>query len=151
MRRTHTCGELREGQVGTEVTLMGWVQRRRDHGGVIFIDFRDKSGITQIVFNPEINPGVHDKAQVIRNEYVLGVRGRVVPRPDDMLNPNMVTGAIEVLVDELKILNQAETPAFQIEIDFAGEPESSASDKRLLRQSHCLMVNALGLGLPLSK
>ena len=115
MRRTHTCGELREGQVGTEVTLMGWVQRRRDHGGVIFIDFRDKSGITQIVFNPEINPGVHDKAQVIRNEYVLGVRGRVVPRPDDMLNPNMVTGAIEVLVDELKILNQAETPAFQIE------------------------------------
>ncbi|MDY0222346.1 MAG: aspartate--tRNA ligase [Desulfobacterium sp.] len=115
MRRTHTCGELREGEVGAEVTLMGWVQRRRDHGGVIFIDFRDRSGITQIVFNPEVNPGVHDKAQVIRNEYVLGVRGRVVPRPDDMVNPNMVTGTIEILVDELKILNQAETPAFQIE------------------------------------
>lgn len=115
MRRTHTCGELRKGEVGTEVTLMGWVQRRRDLGGVIFIDFRDKTGITQIVFNPEVNPDFHDKAQVIRNEYVLGIRGRVVRRPDDMVNPNMATGAIEILVDELKILNQAETPAFQIE------------------------------------
>jgi aspartyl-tRNA synthetase len=115
MRRTHTCGELGEEQVDTEVTLMGWVQRRRDHGGVIFIDFRDKTGITQIVFNPEVNPGVHDKAQVIRSEYVLGVRGRVVKRPDDMVNPNMTTGTVEILVDELKILNQAETPAFQIE------------------------------------
>lgn len=115
MRRTHTCGELGERQLDTEVTLMGWVQRRRDHGGVIFIDFRDKTGIAQIVFNPEVNPGVHDKAQVIRSEYVLGIRGRVVRRPDDMVNPNMVTGMIEILVDELKILNRADTPAFQIE------------------------------------
>ncbi len=115
MRRTHTCGELRDRDVDTEVTLMGWVQRRRDHGGVIFIDFRDKTGITQIVFNPEINPGVHDKAQIIRSEYVLGVKGRVVNRPDDMVNPKMDTGRIEVLVHELKILSRAETPAFQIE------------------------------------
>ncbi|ACN13377.1 AspS [Desulforapulum autotrophicum HRM2] len=115
MRRTHTCGELRVTDVDTEVTLMGWVQRRRDHGGVIFIDFRDKEGITQIVFNPEVNPEVHAKAQTIRSEYVLGVKGRVVNRPDDMVNPKMVTGGIEILVDELKILSRAETPAFQIE------------------------------------
>ncbi|MFH1152888.1 MAG: aspartate--tRNA ligase [Pseudomonadota bacterium] len=115
MRRTHNCGQLRETDVGKSVVLMGWVQRRRDHGGVIFVDFRDRDGLTQIVFNPEISPEVHAKAQVIRSEYVLGVRGDVILRPADMVNPKMDTGAIEILVKELKILNTAETPAFQIE------------------------------------
>ncbi len=115
MRRTHTCGELRKTDVDTQVVLMGWVQRRRDHGGVIFIDFRDRGGITQIVFNPENNPEVHAKAHDIRSEFVLGVRGTVVNRPDDMVNPKMDTGAIEIMVDELKILSRAQTPAFQIE------------------------------------
>ena len=115
MRRTHTCCELGADDVGREVVLMGWVQRRRDHGGVIFIDLRDKNGITQVVFNPAVNAMVHAKAQVIRNEYVLGVRGRVQRRPEGMANPNLVTGAIEVIAVELKLLNTANTPPFLIE------------------------------------
>jgi len=115
MRRTHNCGELRATDAGKEVVLMGWVQRRRDHGGVIFIDFRDREGITQIVFNPEHSASAHEKAQVIRSEYVLGVRGKVLLRPDDMLNPKMDTGAVEIMVDELKIFSHAETPVFPIE------------------------------------
>jgi aspartyl-tRNA synthetase len=94
---------------------MGWVLRRRDHGGVIFIDLRDREGITQVVFNPEINPDVHKKAHALRSEFVLGVRGRVEPRPEGMINPKLHTGEIEVLVDELKILNPAKTPPFMIE------------------------------------
>ncbi len=94
---------------------MGWVQNRRDHGGVIFVDLRDREGITQIVFNPAISETVHEKAQEIRNEYVLGIRGKVTGRPDDMVNPNRKTGAIEILVDELRIFSRAKTPAFQIE------------------------------------
>mgnify|MGYP006279861297 FL=1 len=115
MRRTHDCGQLRQSDVGKEVVLMGWVQRRRDHGGVIFVDFRDREGITQVVFNPEISEPVHEKAQEIRSEYVLGVRGRVESRPPDMFNSGMPTGAIEVLVHELRIFSAAETPPFQIE------------------------------------
>ncbi len=115
MRRTHNCEELRDTDVDSEVVLMGWVQKRRDHGGVIFIDLRDRNGITQIVFNPEVSEKAHEKAQSIRGEYVLGVRGKVTKRPDDMLNPKMATGTIEVMVDELKILSKAETPVFQIE------------------------------------
>lgn len=115
MRRTHTCGELGEEHVGSDVILMGWVQRRRDHGGVIFIDFRDRSGIAQIVFNPEENSTVHEKAHSLRSEYVLGVKGTVVKRPDDMINTNMATGHIEVIISELRILNEAKTPPFQVE------------------------------------
>ncbi len=115
MRRTHHCRELSIDDVGREVVLMGWVQRRRDHGGVIFVDLRDREGITQVVFNPEINAAVHDKAQALRNEFVIGVRGKVDPRPEGMINPNLVTGAIEVLVSEIKILNPAQTPPFMIE------------------------------------
>ncbi len=115
MRRTHNCGELGAGDIGKEVVLMGWVQRRRDHGGVIFVDLRDREGLTQVVFNPVVNPDVHAKAHVIRSEYVLGVRGKVDPRPDGMINPKLKTGAIEVMASELKILNSAATPPFQIE------------------------------------
>ncbi len=115
MRRTHHCRELGLEDVGGEVVLMGWVQRRRDHGGVIFIDLRDREGLTQVVFNPEENPQVHAKAHTLRNEYVIGVRGTVAPRPEGMVNPNLVTGAIEVMVSELRIFNAAATPPFMIE------------------------------------
>jgi aspartyl-tRNA synthetase len=94
---------------------MGWVQHRRDHGGVIFVDLRDREGITQVVFDPSVSETVHKKAQEIRNEYVLGIKGKVSARPADMVNPRMTTGAIEVLVDELRIFSRAKTPAFQIE------------------------------------
>jgi len=115
MRRTHHCCELGADDIGKEVVLMGWVQRRRDHGGVIFIDLRDRNGITQVVFNPEVHEAVHAKAHALRSEYVIGVKGKVDNRPEGMINPNLVTGEIEVLVTELKILNHALTPPFQIE------------------------------------
>ena len=117
MRRSHSCCALGAEDVGREVVLMGWVQRRRDHGGVIFVDLRDKEGLTQVVFNPAVDSTVHAKAQAIRSEYVLGVRGRVELRPEGMANPALRTGAIEVNVTELKILNAAQTPPFPIEDD----------------------------------
>lgn len=115
MRRTHSCGVLGAADVGKEVVLMGWVQRRRDHGGVIFVDLRDREGLTQVVFNPDVAAAVHTKAHAIRNEFVLAVRGVVDPRPEGMVNLKLATGAIEVMVHELKILNRAATPAFLIE------------------------------------
>ncbi|HUV76573.1 MAG TPA: aspartate--tRNA ligase [Desulfobacterales bacterium] len=115
MRRTHTCCELGVENVGTEVVLMGWVQRRRDHGGVIFIDLRDKNGLTQVVFNPEVSPTIHAKAHVMRSEYVIGIRGNVKKRLEGMTNPKLKTGEIEVFATELKIFNTAETPPFMIE------------------------------------
>ncbi len=115
MRRTHTCCELGADDAGAEVVLMGWVQRRRDHGGVIFVDLRDREGITQVVFNPEVSAGVHEKARDLRSEYVIGVRGKVEKRLEGMANPNLKTGEVEVFVTELKIFNAAETPPFMIE------------------------------------
>ena len=115
MRRTHHCWELGAKDVGREVVLMGWVHRRRDHGGVIFVDLRDREGITQVVFNPKVDQEIHAKAHEIRNEYVLAVRGKVDPRPADMVNAKLKTGEIEVTVNELKILNDASTPPFLIE------------------------------------
>jgi aspartyl-tRNA synthetase len=115
MKRTHTCSQLRDTDIDRQVVLMGWVQHRRDHGGVVFVDLRDKEGVTQIVFNPVISESVHGKAQEIRSEYVLGIRGKVSARPGDMRNPQMETGAIEILVEELKIFSRAKTPAFQID------------------------------------
>jgi aspartyl-tRNA synthetase len=117
LRRTHTCNELGPDHVDTEVTLMGWVLRRRDHGGVIFIDLRDRRGITQVVFNPEHNAEVHAKAHQLRSEWVLAVRGTVLRRPADMENPNLETGSIEVMVSELRILNSSETPPFPLDED----------------------------------
>jgi len=115
MRKTHTCCELGADDVGTEVVLMGWVQRRRDHGGVIFVDLRDRKGITQVVFNPEVGRKIHEKAHAIRSEYVIGIRGNVEKRLQGMTNPKLKTGEIEVFATELKIFNTAETPPFMIE------------------------------------
>ncbi|WP_207682602.1 aspartate--tRNA ligase [Desulfonema magnum] len=115
MRRTHHCCELGADDIGKEVTLMGWVQRRRDHGGVIFVDLRDREGLTQVVFDPKVHEKVHEKAHVIRSEYVLGIRGKVEKRLEGMANPKLKTGEIEVFATELKILNTAVTPPFLIE------------------------------------
>jgi len=115
LKRTHYCGDLRLSQEGQEVVLMGWTHRRRDHGGVIFVDLRDRSGLVQVVFNPEIASESHQEAKKIRSEYVLAVRGTVRRRPPDMVNPNMETGEIEVMVDDLEILNESKTPPFLIE------------------------------------
>lgn len=115
LRRSHHCQELTAEAIGQEVVLMGWVQRRRDHGGVIFVDLRDREGLTQVVFNPAVSQEVHDKAQVLRNEFVIAVRGKVDHRPEGMTNPQLFTGEIEVLVTELRILNAAQTPPFMIE------------------------------------
>ena len=115
LTRSHSCNELRAAANGVEVVLMGWVQRRRDHGGLIFVDLRDREGLTQVVFNPEINPDTHIKAGVLRDEYVIAVRGLVNLRPPEMVNPNLPTGEIEVMVEELRILNVAKTPPFELE------------------------------------
>jgi aspartyl-tRNA synthetase len=115
LKRSHSCNDLAADNVGEVVTLMGWVLRRRDHGGVIFIDLRDRWGITQVVFNPEIHADMHAKAHQLRSEWVIAVQGRVERRPPDMENPNLKTGAIEVLVDTLRILNSSLTPPFPLD------------------------------------
>ncbi|PDO10262.1 MAG: aspartate--tRNA ligase [Candidatus Reconcilbacillus cellulovorans] len=117
MRRTDHCGTLTKADVGREVVLNGWVQRRRDLGGVQFVDLRDRSGIVQLVFNPEFSKSAHELAERIRNEYVVAVRGTVVERDPETYNPNIETGEIEVRVVELEILNTAKTPPFPIEDD----------------------------------
>jgi aspartyl-tRNA synthetase len=117
-KRTHYCGALRATDAGKTVILMGWVQRRRDHGGVIFVDFRDREGLVQVVFNPELNPAVHQEAHRIRSEYVLAVQGKVRKRPEGMANPDLKTGEVEVMIDELEILNESKTPPFVLD---AGE------------------------------
>jgi aspartyl-tRNA synthetase len=115
LKRTDYCGDLNKKDVHREVTLLGWVQRRRDLGGLIFIELRDRKGIVQAVFNPESNSEAHAKAQSLRNEYVVGVIGTVVLRPEGTANSRLRTGEIEVLAKELKILNVAKTPPFPIE------------------------------------
>lgn len=114
LHRTHGCGELRATNTGEEVTLMGWVHRRRDHGGLIFIDLRDRSGLIQVVCAPESGEAFK-KAEEVRNEYVVAVRGRVRQRPEGTANPRLATGAIEVEARELRVLNRAKTPPFYIE------------------------------------
>ena len=114
-KRSHDCGSLTLADDGREVCLMGWVQYRRDHGGLIFVDLRDREGLTQVVFSPEIAPDAHRDAHVLRSEYVLAVKGRVRPRPEGMRNPNLATGEIEVVVLDWKLLNTAKTPPFPVE------------------------------------
>ena len=117
MKKTHTCGELKKKDQGATVTLMGWVQTRRDHGGLIFVDLRDRAGLTQVVFNPETAPQAHTEAHGIRSEYVLAVTGTVAPRPSGTVNPKLPTGEIEVHVTGLTILNTAKALPFMIEDD----------------------------------
>lgn len=113
--RTHHCGALNKGHVGQRVVLNGWVHRRRDHGNVLFIDLRDRFGVTQIVFNPEIDVTVHQHAHALRGEFVISVSGIVAARPEGSANPALSTGEIEVMIDEMTILNEAKTPPFLID------------------------------------
>jgi len=114
-KRTHYCGKIDISHVGQEIVLMGWAHRRRDHGGVIFVDLRDREGIVQVVFNPDAGENVHTEAHKIRSEYVLAVKGKVRKRPEGMDNPALKTGEIEVLVSKLEIMNESKTPPFSFD------------------------------------
>ena len=115
MNRSCYCNDVREGAVGERVTVSGWVNRRRDHGGVIFIDLRDRTGMVQVVFSPERQPEVHRQAHELRNEYVLRLSGEVAPRPKETENPKLPTGMIEINVDQLTILNRSQILPFQLD------------------------------------
>ncbi len=117
MLRTHTCGELNVSDVNKEVTLVGWVARRRDHGKLVFIDIRDRSGMTQAVFIPKESGPAHTLAQELRSEFVIKISGKVNKRPANTINPKLPTGEIELLVTGLEILNSSLTPPFEIEND----------------------------------
>lgn len=112
--RSHNNGTLTKKDVGTKVNLVGWVHKRRDHGGVIFIDLRDRFGITQVLFNPKIDLNVHEKAKDLRSEWVIAVKGKVVPRGEGMVNPKLKTGEIEIEAHEIEILSKAKTPPFSL-------------------------------------
>ncbi len=114
MMRTHPCGSLGVSQVGKPVSLTGWVHTRRDHGGLIFIDLRDRWGLVQLVFNPQTDPDVHGQAEKLRSEFVIRVEGEVRRRPAGTENPKIPTGQIEVLAKKLEILNESPTPPFEI-------------------------------------
>ena len=115
--RTHTCGELTDKNIGSKVTLVGWANKWRDHGGVVFIDLRDRSGLVQTVFSPEINADLHQAAHKIRNEYVIQVEGDVRERPEGTANPNLPTGQVEVVVSKLTVLNECKPLPFMVEDD----------------------------------
>lgn len=117
LKRNYYCGQVNATHDQQTITLMGWVHRRRDHGGVIFVDLRDREGLVQVVFNPEIGAELFKKAETIRNEFVLAVTGRVAPRPEGTVNPNLATGEIEVIAQDLRILSTAKTPPFYITDD----------------------------------
>jgi aspartyl-tRNA synthetase len=114
-KRTHYCGELRKEDIGKEVCMMGWVHRRRDHGGLIFIDLRDRTGIGQLALDPDRDPEAHAKAEAVRNEFVVAAIGKVSPRPEGTVNPKMATGEVEVEISEIRILNPAKTPPFMLD------------------------------------
>ena len=127
-KRTHTCGELTIDKVNEPVTLNGWVHNWRNHGGIIFIDVRDRWGVTQVVFNPARDAELAGRAAILRHEYVVGVKGVVEPRPGAMANPKMATGAIEVAATALQLFNPSETPPLHI-----NDPDASESDELKLR------------------
>src|ERR1700680_1362008 len=115
MFRTHDCNSLRKIDIGKEVTLAGWVHVSRDHGGVIFIDLRDREGLTQVVFRPEENAEVAKQSHSLRSEDVIQVSGKVAPRLPGTENPKLATGDIEVIASELTVLNKAEVPPFPLD------------------------------------
>jgi aspartyl-tRNA synthetase len=123
--RSHYCGQVNSSLVGQEVELCGWVHRRRDHGGVIFIDLRDREGLVQVVYDPDL-PEVFSFAEHVRNEFVLRIKGKVRPRPEGTVNTDMPTGEVEILGLELEVLNKADTPPFQLD-----EHEKAAEEIRL--------------------
>src|SRR2546428_10653131 len=114
LKRTHSCGALRGSDVGREAVLMGWVHSRRDHGGCIFVDLRDRDGVTQVVFRPEVDADSHTRAHDVRNEFVIAIRGKVVSRGENV-NKKISTGEIEVNVVEFALLNRAKPTPFPIE------------------------------------
>lgn len=115
MHRSCGCGEVKDNDSGKVLTLAGWVQRRRDHGGLIFIDLRDRTGLVQLVFSPQYGEEAFHKAEDVRNEYVVAVVGKVRERSEETINPHMKTGRLEVVVSEMRVLNRAKTPPFYIE------------------------------------
>ncbi|MBQ32919.1 MAG: aspartate--tRNA ligase [Deltaproteobacteria bacterium] len=142
--RSHYCGDLRISNVGSEVTLAGWCQTRRDHGGVIFVDLRDYTGLTQVVFKLEINEDAHQEADRIRGEFVLAVRGKVAHRIEGNVNPKLPTGEIEVLVETLEILNPSQTPPYVLE-NREGVDEKHRLTHRFLDLRHPTLQNNLML------
>ena len=125
LKRTHSCGQLTKAEIGAEVILYGWVNNRRDHGGAVFIDLRDREGVTQVVFEEDVRPEVHDQAGQLRLEYCVGVRGKVVSRGGNV-NPKLRTGEIEIHATDLEIFNRSEPVPFQIE-----DKLDTAEEKRL--------------------
>jgi len=123
LERTHTCGELRAADAGKTVVLLGWVNRRRDHGDLIFLDLRDRYGISQVVLDKELSSAGHLKAEQARPEYVVAAIGKVRLRGKDVINPKMVTGEIEIVADEIRILNDAKVPPFSPAEDSIGNEE----------------------------
>ncbi len=126
LRRTHNCGELRAEHAGQKVLLMGWAHKRRDHGGVIFVDMRDRAGHTQVTFHEDVDPAVHKRAEEVRSEYVIAVEGTVEKRDAKNVNPNMPTGEVEVAASKVWILNESRTPPFPMD-----ETVDVAEDARL--------------------
>ena len=116
LRRSHECGDVRSDALGTEVCVAGWVHHRRDHGGVIFIDLRDASGVLQAVFKPDTAPEVHRRAHALRSEFVVALRGRVEARSPDTVNPNLATGEVEVLVEDARVENRVLTRGRRVQL-----------------------------------
>lgn len=142
LKRTHTCGELDKSSAGEEVTLNGWVDVRRDLGGVIFIDLRDRYGITQVVFD-ENDKEVHAQAEQLRTEYVIGVRGTVRERTEENINPEMQTGTIEVVAHELEIYSEAETTPFEIKDDIETNEDTRMAYRYLDLRRPALQKNLM--------
>jgi len=129
LERTHSCGQLRASDIGKQVLLMGWVAKRRDFGDLTFVDLRDRDGITQVVFNADSAVDAHTKAKDLRSEYVIALKGEVVPRDENTRNPKLLTGDVEVHARELFVLNDARTPPFQLD----ASPEALASEDLRLK------------------